>query len=437
MPAATEVDGAEVYRHRLFCILGGEVSEEALHLAQHYTEALAAASRDSSRSASSSATLLPGVQPLRKALDVLQQHHRQTGETPLQSGEDGAWSLRNALQRDLGDAAGSAVYREWIAVPRDHLRRVAAGLAAAVQQRYIPLLRQATPLSSATAEEGEEEEELDIHVQFFPASSTPPLQVPHGFCACITVRRLSDLHELVDAAAQLQRTYLSVAAAGQTLSNTLSFWDAVSYGDEVPPELAAYPPLPLREASAGLMHRRAGGSFEEGETASRRGAPGAKRRSDGEDEEGLRRRLHRDDADNDDGDGDCQPLILGMDGGRVPQVRGPYRVDWVQPPALLAADAVSPHRSHRAAKQVRYESSGLLAVIYVSLSGTAYVGFPYPPTEKGEDTSANAAIQTASAEDTMPSSPRSLPSKRTGEIVTCALPLNSASSFTRGLLGLS
>lgn len=436
----------------LFSVLGGAVTRAVLQQVQCDVDVLCEVSASAHASLSSgprpepvaASSLQPGAtggHPLQRVLNILRS--AKVGALP-EGGSDErraqsftSISVRDALIDALGLFAGSSLYREWVQAPRRRIRRVVRQLAITVRERYLSLLAERHSLAR--------EESVDVHVQLYPSHTVQRSAVPaalkevQGFCAAVTVRRLSTLEEEVTAARRLRQRYMQVAAPGQTLSSTLSFWADVSYGDTPPAALVDYPPLGFEEDSSILT--------VEALQASRDAAAADGRRQ-------LGRKTQR---PSEDVDGSAHPAVLlgvkeelstlavareGLGGEEGPA--------WLQPPLLLRLDDGLEDRQFVASTttgrmaplpHLRYESAGLLAVVYVHSSGIAYVGYPHASDTASSAEPTDGLVRRA--EDVPPVNPLAVgpptsPSwQQLPPAPICSLPMSSSTGFVRGLLGLS
>ncbi|TPP52687.1 hypothetical protein CGC21_27810 [Leishmania donovani] len=437
----------------LFSVLGGAVTRAALQQMQRDVDVLCEVS------ASAHASLSPGPRPEPVAAPSLQPgasggHPLQRVLDALRSAEVGALpeggnderraqpsstsiSVRDALIDALGLFAGSSLYREWVQAPRRRIRRVVRQLAITVRERYLSLLAERHSLAR--------EEPLDVHVQLYPSHTVQRTAVPaalketQGFCAAVTVRRLSALEEKVTAARRLRQRYMQAAAPGQTLSSVLSFWADVSYGDAPPAALIDYPPLGFEEDSSRLT--------VEALQASRDAAAAEGRRQ-------LGRKTQR---ASEDADGPAHPaLLLGVEeeSSTVTVTRegleGEEGPAWLQPPLLLQMDDGLKDRQFAAATtagrmapvpHLRYEGAGLLAVMYVHSSGIAYVGYPHASDTASSAEPTDGLVRRPDDEppvDPLAVAPPTPPSwQQLPPAPICSLPMSSSTGFVRGLLGLS
>ncbi|KAK7195520.1 hypothetical protein NESM_000479800 [Novymonas esmeraldas] len=413
----------------LVCILGGDITRASLQQVQRDIDMLCSVSSTPATAASRSPAV-PHAQAhsLRRVLEV------------CRSAQGSGVALRDSLIDALGVSAGSSAYRELVLAPRHRMQRLTRGLAAAVRDRCLaPLVHRGLLLCG---------EPVDVHVQLYPSRAASRSAVPaelltaQAFIAAVTVRRLSALEEEAAAAQELRRRYMDVAAKGQTLSSALGFWADVSYGDAPPAALADFPPLGFAETEASA--RRAA---EVAQSSHR----GAATEEEGEGAAGVRqlgRKSRRTTTGNNSDDDDEAPsppvLVLGVeetDGGEGRGADVPPR--WLQPPSLLSPHCTAPRVSvapadaaedrRPPALSLRYADVGLLAVVYVHMSGTAYVVYSQGAGLRSRDDAPAPAVVTPTAPPASP--PPSSPSLPLG-LPTCALPMSSSSGFVRSLLGL-
>ncbi|CAJ1004798.1 hypothetical protein Q4I28_000113 [Leishmania naiffi] len=223
---------------------------------------------------------------------------------------------------------------------------------------------------------------------------------------------------------------MQVAAQGQTLSNALSFWADVSYGDVPPTALIDYPPLGFEAAPASRYATAADGG----------------------------RQLGRKTQPASDEDGSTQPvLLLGVKAESTTPAFDhegleEAGLEWCQPQQLLLwpGEGLKDRRFAAAATtdplapvpHLRYEDIGLLAVVYVYSSGIAYVGYPQASDPASSPESTDSPLQRP--ENALPADtvsvapPPSLPpSQQLPSVPICLLPMSSSTGFVRSLLGLS
>ncbi|KAG5473710.1 hypothetical protein LSCM1_04339 [Leishmania martiniquensis] len=429
----------------VFSVLGGAITRAALQQAQRDIDILSEVSLAHAcpTSGSHAAPLAASPQqrgastshPLQRVLDALRAAHLGSmseggnGEAPAQLGF-ASISVRDLLIHAFGVSAGSSLYREWIQAPRRRIKRVVRQLAISVQERYLPQLIEHHSLSR--------EEPIDVHVQLYPSHTVQFTAVPaalreaKGFCAAVTVRRLSALEEEATAVRRLRDRYMQVAAQGQTLPTVLSFWAGASYGDVPPSALIDYPPLGFERDSSRLILEAAQAS---------RGTAAA---------DSARQRGRKAQRASDDQDEVMHPaLLLGTreDSTTLSVARwgteeeeGP---EWLQPPLLLwPSDGLedgqlalpSSIHSLNSAHHFRYENIGLLAVLYVHASGMAYVGYPQASDMASSTEPAEGPSQRP--DDVPPANPMAV-ARALPPAPICSLPMGSTTGFVRSLLGLS
>lgn len=335
---------------------------------------------------------------------------------------------RSALINAFGVAEGSALYRECVQAPRRRLHRLVRQLAATVRTRCPP-----APAGQWGELHDGDAAALDVHVQLYPSSAAvhrcavpDPLRAAQGFCAAVTVRRLSALQAEAAAEQELRTRYMRVAALGQTLTTALDFWADVSYGDTPPAALLHYPPL----------------GFEEADRAERQ----------------LGRRAPRHDGHAVADEGAAPPaLVLGMSGAldasaqaltATAAVASAQPPAWVQPLCLThsstsdglterqRAAGATPSSPSRLAPllPLHYDAVGLLAVVYVHGSGMAYVGFPSVTGAGSADAEASSA---APAHEVSPVATMATAEAVARTAPVCVLPMRTTTGFVRSLLGLT
>ncbi|KAG5497244.1 hypothetical protein JIQ42_03726 [Leishmania sp. Namibia] len=437
----------------VFSVLGGAITRAALQQAQRDIDVLCEVSssaharplsgpRTAPVAASSQQRGASGCHPLQRVLDVLRA--AQIGSLPEGGGDKAraqlgpaSISVRDTLIHACGVSAGSSLYREWVQAPRRRIRRVVRQLAVAVRERYLPLLAEHYFLSR--------EEPIDVHVQLYPSRAVQRTAVPEalreaqGFCAAITVRRLSALEGQATAARRLRQQYMQVAAQGQTLSSALRFWADVSYGDAPPAALIDYPPLGFEKDSSRFI-------FEAVEAS--RGTATA---------DGFRQLGRQTQRTSVDEDVSTQPvLLLGakeesttltVARGGLEEEDGP---EWLQPPLLLwPGDGLEDRQlavptstdSLASVPHYRYGDLGLLAVVYVHSSGMAYVGYPQTSSTASRIEPTDVLLQRP--DDGPPANPSAAAAPPPPSLLqlppapVCFLPMCSSTGFVRSLLGLS